>query len=219
MVTTTRRSRRWLQGLSRTPQRLVTLYRHRFVLGSLAPSGGEVIDVDPRRIVGHMPTRLAKRLRARTGFEAGAVIGGDWDREIRPVNLTEKEVYTSCHLRWIEGHPWHDTPIYRSYVALIERGEPCDFRSVGELDESYRRLDEIYARVRHEGRLSERYEHLILVNMDRDGGLSWGPNGRHRVTMALICGFESIPARVGFIHPLAIDRFQARRRAGRVASV
>jgi hypothetical protein len=217
MVPTPRHAKRFLQRIGRTPQRLVTLYTHRVALGPLAPRAGEVIDVDPRDIRGHLPKGLAKRLHARSGFESGAVIGGDWDRQVRPVKLTEKEVYTSCHLRWIEGQAWEDTPIFKSYLGHIERGVPCDFKSVAELVESYRRLDEVFAQVRDERRLSERYEHLVLVNMDREGGLSWGPNGRHRVTMALICGFESIPARVGFIHRLAVDRFQALRR-GAVAS-
>ena len=218
MVPTRRHAKRLLQGIGRTPQRLVTLYTHRVALGPLAPRAGEVIDVDPREIRGHLPKELAKRLRVQSGFESGAVIGGDWDRHVRRLDLTEKDVYTSCRLRWVEGRAWEDTPIFASYLGLIERREPCDFRSVAELVESYRRLDEVFAQVQDEGRLSERYEHLVLVNMDREGSLFWGPNGRHRVTMALICGFVSIPARVGFVHRDAVDRFQALRRGGSDAS-
>lgn len=210
-----RQIRRSLHTLSLAPRKLATAYRQRAALGASAPGRREIIDVDPREIGGHLRSAVAKRLRHLTGYEAAVVVGGDWDREIARLNVREIEAYESCRQRWVEGRPWHETSLYASYVDLIRRGVPCDYNSVAAMVASYERLDAVFERVRREGRLSDDFDHLIKVNVDRDGGLSWGPNGRHRLVIALLCGFETIPARVGFVHPQGLDHFQTLRRRNR----
>ncbi len=212
MAWSVNKAKRFMVGAVSLPNRVRTAKTHWLVLGAPGPIAREVIDVDPREIRGHVSTGLARRLRARSGYASGVVIGGEWDREITPIEVCDGEVFRSCELRWAHGYAWQDTPIFQSYLVLIERKQRCDFASPEELLASYERLDGIFGQVRQDGAFSEAFPDLIKVNLDRHGKLAWGPDGRHRVAMALICGLPSIPARPGFIHVHGVEHFRALRR-------
>jgi hypothetical protein len=197
--------------------RLASLYLNTVELGERAPRRGEVIDVDPTRIVGALGTTVARRLRNETGRRGGVVVGGRWDLEVQYLDFSEKLVYQACRARWVEGRAWEETELIQIYLDRLERGERCRFASHGDLVDRYRALDGIYAQVRREGRLSERPEHLVAISVVRDGRLLWGPNGRHRVAIALLAGLPTMPASVGFVHRQAIDAFGALRRTRRHA--
>ncbi|WP_155999258.1 hypothetical protein [Thioalkalivibrio sp. ALJ16] len=146
-----------------------------------------------------------------SGRSGAAIIGGDWDLKVPRVTFVQKDVYKACYQRWIEGREWGETEIYRKYVRQLERGIPCRFGSVKDLEERYAELDRIYDEVLVSGALDVSENSLVKIHFLRDGTCAWGPDGRHRICMALLAGHEYIPAKVGFVHPLACGEFEAAR--------
>lgn len=199
--------------LKRAPGSALSAIGQRRRWGHLAPGRGEVITVDPREVCGYLHLNLASRLRAQHGVGHGGVVGGDWEHEIEDVDPTQTTVYQSCVLRWRQGYAWRDTPVYQAYVARIESGALQRYGPEQGLLERYQRLDDIYAQVLRAGALSAEPAQLIRVNVTRSGRLVYGPDGRHRFVIALLAGLDTIPARVGFVHPEALERFQALREA------
>jgi hypothetical protein len=205
------RIRHLINRLRRVPGGIRHTVGQRWRWGPLAPGRGEVIAVDPRDVRGYLHLDLASRLRAQHGVGHGGVVDGDWEHEIDDVDPTQTTVYQSCALRWRQGYQWQDTPVYQEYVTRIESGALQRYGPEQGLLERYRRLDEVYAQVLRDGALSAEPAHLIRVNVTRSGRLVYGPDGRHRFVIALLAGLDTIPARVGFVHPEALERFQELR--------
>lgn len=173
--------------------------------GSLAPVEGEVIWVNPRDIAGHMFPDVWNKLRRRTGFNGGALLGGNWDVEdIYYMKFTEVDPYLSCHERWVNGKSWSQTTLYQFYIEKLDRGEPCRFSSIEALHERYEKLDGVFFEVLRNKSMSSKKKDLIKVSIARDASLIWGPDGRHRVCMAICAGLEKMPAMLGFVHCDAI---------------
>ena len=203
--------RHLINRIKRARGGMLSAVEQRWRWGHLAPGRGEVVTVDPREVRGYLHLELASRLRAQHGVAHGGVVGGDWELEVSDDDPTQTTVYQSCAMRWQDGYRWQDTPAYQDYAARIESGALKRYGPEEGLLERYQQLDEIYAQVLREGALSPEPAHLIRVNVTRSGRLAYGPDGRHRFVIALLAGLETMPARVGFVHPDALDRFQALR--------
>jgi hypothetical protein len=200
------------EHLPRRATRVYTAVRQAAIYGWAAPRWRETIHVDPRDIRALVTPKLKRHLVRTTGHQSGVVAGGDWDVELAEYrDFRTKLVYRSCHAHWVDGVPWEETEIVRIYLDQLAKGEPCPFDDVAGLMRRYRRLDRIYEDVVRRRRLSHRYEDLVKISIARDHSLLWGPDGRHRVTIALIAGLPTIPARVGYVHPLALPYFQTLR--------
>ena len=156
---------------------------------------------------------------------SGLVLEGDWDLNRSPVQEGFK--FTSCHMHWVEGADWEETPVFRDLMAKLERGEaPDGCRSVEEVKERYSRLDRIFAETRQRGRLLRmhelpdayyRREHgATFVHLARDGTCLRSGGGNHRFAIARILELPEIPAQLGVVHPLAIrEGHLARLRRSR----
>lgn len=180
--------------------------------GHRAPLQRELIHVDPDTIVGERKTDVAAKFHRAHGAMRSLVRGGDWDLAMKEVNLRALGVYLSCHARWIDGASWEDTYVYTSYRRKIDAGTPHpDCPTLAALDARYAALDAIYEQVRDTGVMSEETEDLVTINLDRHGRAFWGPNGRHRVCIALVLGLRRMPARVGIVHEDALDLYQDLR--------
>ncbi|WP_162623072.1 hypothetical protein [Billgrantia lactosivorans] len=180
--------------------------------GVEAPEEGEVVWVNPRDISGHMFPDVWKELRRRTGFNGGALLGGNWDIEnIHYMEFTKVDPYLSCHEHWIEGKDWSQTPLYQNYVEKLGRGEPCRFSSVSALRGRYEELDIIFSEVMAKNCMSSNKKDLVRVSVARDANLIWGPDGRHRVCMAICAGLDKMPAMLGFVHSDAINHLKGLR--------
>lgn len=204
--------RAWVQWGRGSLARWRTMATHALVLRDLAPRRGEIIDVDPRQVAGSFNSRATQIVRRRCGYLVGVVVDGDWDLEATYGPFTEKLVYKACHMRWVGGSAWEETELFQLYAGWIERGEPCRFKTYGDLVARYRALDGVFEQVRRDGALSESPEHLVCMSVVRDGRLLWGPNGRHRVAIAMIAGVPTMPASVGYVHRDAVSHFQRLRR-------
>jgi len=202
-----------LYYLIRSIQKVKTLFSHIF-LGDRAPYTNEIILVEPAKIRGHLEHKKRgwKNLYLKSGYSGGAVVGGDWDKKyITYLDLKEEEVYKSCYNHWVNGVPWEETSIYKGYVHMLESGIPNRFSSLEELSNRYRKLDKIFSSVKTSQKLSNKPEDMIRISIARDGTLIWGPDGRHRICMALCAGLEKIPVKIGYIHIDAIEQFQKYR--------
>jgi len=186
------------------------MFYHFIKTGKTHPFRQKIIFVNPGKICGHMAPDLKTTLMAQTGFSSGAIVDGDWDLKISKLNFHEQEVYRSCYLHFVDSLEWEDTPLYQNHVERINRREAGDNSGlIKKLKDRYNELDLIYHQVFHQQNMSTKYEDLIKINISRDGSLIWGPDGRHRICIALILGLESIPASIGFIHTKVLKNFQA----------
>ncbi len=180
--------------------------------GTRAPLLREVLHIDPATIAGERKTEAALSFHRTHGGMRGLVAGGDWDRALKRLDVRALGVYHSCHAHWVEGVPWSETPVYASYRRKIEKGQPHpDCPTQQALDARYAALDAIFAVVGDTGRMSEATEDLVTISLDREGKPYWGPNGRHRVCIALVLGLSRMPARAGIVHAGALDIYQSLR--------
>lgn len=202
-----------------TPRGALRKLRDRAVYGDSAPMFRELLHVDPNIIAGERKSEVARDFQLEYGGTRALVAGGDWDRELKPMDVRALGVFRSCHAHWVEGVPWAETPVYISYLRKIEKGQPHpDCPTPEALVARYAALDAIYATVRDTGRMSELTEDLVTISLDREGRPYWGPNGRHRVCIGLILGVARMPARVGIVHEHALEVYQ-RLRSHRRAPV
>lgn len=187
-------------------------------IGNLAPVPNELIKIDPTKIWGHMEVETAKSFEFLTGYSSGAVVRYDWDKakDVEYLNFQNLDLYKSCKLRWIHGYRWEETELYQYYVECLTKEIPCRFNTINELEERYRKLDQIFEEVNSTRKMSEKYCDLVKISLAKDGRLIWGPDGRHRVCIALLAGIESMPARVGFIHFKSLEYFQTMRLSERI---
>jgi len=179
--------------------------------GKKAPYPDEIIYIDPNKIMGHMDVEKNgwNLLKKATQYNGYAIVGGDWDLDyVTYVTFKELDLYKSCYEHWVMGKPWSQTSLYHEYVEKLEKGIPNRFSSLEELQDRYETLDRIYQEINEKQTLSTHPDDLIKISIDRNGNLIWGPNGRHRICMALCAGLKSMPGRVGFVHASAVDKFQ-----------
>jgi len=195
-----------------TPRGMWHKARDRLRHGARAPLLRELIHLDPATIAGECKSEAARAFQRRHGGARALVLGGDWDHALKPLDPRALGVYHSCHAHWTLGADWAETPVYQSYLRKIEKGRPHpDCPTLPALDARYAALDAIFAQVRDSGCMSEDAEDLVTISLDRAGRPHWGPNGRHRVCIALILGLARMPARVGIVHESALDAYQALR--------
>lgn len=180
--------------------------------GNRAPLWCELIHIDPETIAGERKTETAQAFHRTQGASRGLVVDGDWDRDLKELNPRALGVYLSCQAHWMNGVPWQETPVYISYRRKIEKGQPHpDCPTLSALNARYAALDRIYEKVLVSGRMSEDSADLVTISFDRYGRAFWGPNGRHRVCIALTLGLREMPARVGIVHNNALDQYQVVR--------
>ena len=192
--------------------RMWTAMRQAALYGWAAPARSETIHVDPRHIRARITPQLGRQLVRTTGHEGGVIVDGDWDLErVTSREFTTTPVYRSCHAHWVEGVPWEETESVRMDLDRLADGTCHDFDGVEQLIARHDRLDRIFEEVVERWGLSRRYEDLVRISIARDHTLLWGPDGGHRIAMALIANLTRIPARVGYIHNQALPYFQTLR--------
>lgn len=153
-----------------------------------------------------------KKLCYSSGYEGNNIMDGDWDKVfITELSITDTEVFKSSYSHWVEGKPWEETPLVKDYINKVNTGVPNRFDSIRDIKNRYKKLDDIYKSVIKAGNLSAKWEDLVIINITRNGSLIWGPDGRHRLCIALCGGLDRIPVRLGFIHSQAVKVFQNLR--------
>jgi hypothetical protein len=180
--------------------------------GARAPRRAERIWVDPHAV-----------RETFAGFDtadSGRVIGGEWPRRTRSVDEYYK--LHACRRRWVDGVGWTDTGIFDELLERIRiDGDVDGCRTIEDLEQRYRRLDEIYEAVRCERRLRSRDELPgptfreaggVLVHIGDRGQPIFGHRGGHRFVMALLLNLAVIPAQLGVVHPAGLSALSHYRR-------
>lgn len=185
----------------------------RIIWGRKRPKKDEIIFIDPHFIKGHLLHFPGwNKLIKKTGCQEGVILGGNWDlNEVEYLNIKDSDYFQSCYSHWCDGLPWEETPYYKSYQKKIDSKVPCRFNNISELKNRYSYLDHIYEQIKNSSKMSLNSKDLIIINFGRDGSLIWGPDGKHRICIALCLGLRKIPARIGFIHSESVEQFQQYR--------
>ncbi|WP_124191643.1 hypothetical protein [Natrarchaeobius oligotrophus] len=145
-----------------------------------------------------------------------AVIGGNWDRELRL--FQDDVVFRSFEKRFNEGVEWEQTPYYsRMKEWIAKSGSYKGMTNTTELDRRCSNLEKLYTTIKQDGytpqrRLTKRKireldnephfpleQKEITVDVARDGELLWYA-GAHRLSIAKILDLKSIPVRIRIRH-------------------
>lgn len=138
--------------------------------------------------------------------DAGRVVGGDWDREVR-VRFEQMPKVRSVRRRFEDGVPWEETEVWANLVAAIDdRGSIDGCRNRRELRRRYREIDALYRSIAAHGFLPrsafaswhdvDRRLDLPKVNVGRDGTLIKAKgSGYHRIAIARVLEIP-VPVRV-----------------------
>jgi len=151
---------------------------------------------------------------------SGMIIGGDWDLQTKALLSCPRVHY--CFLHWKEGLAWKDTGCYEYLLGIIHnRGRIDGLRSLDDIKIRYCRLDELYKKVKKDGRLLNAHElgkargrnlenKGILIHIGRKGEPIFGGSGCHRIAMAISLGIQKIPAKLGMVHIEYIPKWLAQ---------
>ena len=169
--------------------------------------------IEPFRVYWIAPQTVTHNLRSlETPFKqfthTGRVIGGSWDRDNTPIE--ETLLYRGILERYDEGIPWESTEYFERLQERIERGkEPYECSSMKELRERYRRIDDLYERLKTEGYRSQREIvgkrtsaalNDITVHVGRDGQFLFYGTGNHRIRLARYLDLDSVAVRIVVRH-------------------
>jgi hypothetical protein len=173
----------------------------------------ETVTVKPAEIIyGQNPNSqfIAKKC-------LGVVTGGNWDRDVLPVE--SHLLYQSYKKHFIDGEPWNTTPFYEFAVKTIQSGVPFrdEYTTIQSLNDRFKKCDNLYSRIREQGFKSNHklYEEGIIdnklelldevtVNVARDGSYILN-DGWHRFTTARLLNVNTITVRVCAIHKDSIS--------------
>lgn len=97
--------------------------------------------------------------------------------------------------------------------TIEEKGKVDRLKSLDDIRERYKNVDELYNKIASTGGLSSRSELIqgnfreeggILIHLGPDGIPFFGKKGHHRLAVALALELEYVPAQLGVVHVSAI---------------
>lgn len=164
---------------------------------------------DPLKIIQVSPGKINKYSYEFSVWESrGEIIGGDWDKESKPVDNMEK--YQAVRQRFCEGKSWEETGIIdHLYGSIKKTGSADGCKTRAELKQRYRNIDDLYESMKKNGYKPENHgtNEYIRVHIGRQGELIFASGGRHRLAIAKILNLKRIPVRVLARH----ERWQKKR--------
>lgn len=186
--------------------------------------------IDPYRMLHVDPDQIEYTAESHVAKfrNAGAVVGGDWDRT--DIRFEEYDVYRAYEQHFVHGRPWEETEFFQRIVEEFREGEVrwgCQTRA--GFEERCERIDHLYHSIRIHGYRTqdelldadvpdpiklqhelktERLKDEIAVHIGRNGELLF-EDGRNRLSIVKLIGLESIPVRVLRRH----ERWQSIRDA------
>ncbi|EWH01837.1 hypothetical protein Q427_11920 [Halomonas sp. BC04] len=152
---------------------------------------------------GYLDLALKNRIRAKLGHSSLPIeISGNWSRKTRNFDLTEWYRVKELRQHFCLGVPWNQIESVTKKRYLLDRGYiVSDAHSHEELDLRLNSHDLLFDKIKNNEGLSSDWEHLVQLNISESGGLYWGPDGQHRIAMAVILGIEFIPMKLSYVHP------------------
>lgn len=131
---------------------------------------------------------------------ANTIIDGTFWDHVKPICDGDLKL-TAFHERFMLGMEWKDTSLFRSYKEqLLERGKVQGCHDFDELINLYEEQHDIlYQKLAAEGVKSARWNvdiSPIYVYINKGGEFVYTSGGNHRLNMAKVLGFKTIPVRV-----------------------
>lgn len=178
--------------------------------GPNAPKHFERIWINPQDVNYFISKEEIKRVTGKSRQEAsGTVI--DWDEVKNITPLEEDFRYRYAFERWRDGKTWDEIGVYE-YM----KNETIKYKdmSQAELEERYRRFDELFQNIKNDGRMKcrkeidasvFREENGILIHIGDGGKLYFGGIGFHRFSIAKVLELKTIPACIGIVAKSSID--------------
>jgi len=172
--------------------------------GPKAPLNHERIWVNPADIKQMLVPSEVKRITGKTRDKtSGQIINWDQVEKTRPVRGEFKIRY--CIQHWVDGVSWEELGV----IDFLKNNSRKHRRKTDqELKDRFKMLDEAFEEIKKEGRLKtmkelnpDNYREYdgILIHIGKDGEPFFGSCGNHRLAMAIILGFEKIPAWIGLV--------------------
>lgn len=196
------------------PRDLFNILRY----GPHAPRFQERIWVNPADVREFIPREEIKRVTGMNRSDSsGLVIDWDQVRDVRPVAEDFRMAY--CFGHWRDGKSWEELGVYDYMLQTKKYGH----LTLDDMATRYAELDRTFQEIRQEGRLKTRDEinsgnfreqDGILIHIGDDGTPFFGGLGYHRLAIAKILEFDSIPACIGVVGNKALDRLPGLRAAG-----
>jgi hypothetical protein len=150
----------------------------------------------------------------RNKYASGKILA-DWDvSDGQITTLTDNQKVRHCMRHWVDGKSWEEAGVFEFYGR---KGFNVD-----DIRMRHERLDAIFEVVRREGRLRCRAELYprglreeggIRIHVDQHGAPLFADGDAHRIAIALILGFETIPAQIGCVHESGIRYVRPMRSA------
>jgi len=169
------------------------------------PAFGDFIEVDPSKIQLWL---TEKEYEDISRVSAGSIISGDWDKfainltMLRPQDNFDKAKQVSVRQRYAGGVAWRDTDLFvYHYSVMVHSGAARGYSDLYALERHYiNTYDKLFDLIEKEGirrpTLSNPWPSWMYLHIGRNGELIWSSKGNHRLAMAIVCGYSSIPVRV-----------------------
>lgn len=179
--------------------------------GNNAPLRCEGIYIDPNKIDMVIDPNV---FHSR---DSGRVVGGDWD--LRKSSISSFPKFIICYERFVNGKSWQEAGAYDLMINnQKENGDhPDGCRSLEDIEERYKQIDELYKNIKKNNLLSRREINPsnfresggVYVHVDRNGDIIFGRSGCHRIAIAIILQLQAIPVQVGVVHENALSYWRS----------
>jgi hypothetical protein len=183
--------------------------------GLNAPRFCETIWINPQEVEEIIYSSEIQRMTGNSRHEAsGSVV--EWNLTDKPAPLTNEFRYNYCIEHWKYGKPWEELGVF-DYMATTKKYGNW---SGEQIEERFRMLDRAFEEIRNMGRLKTRKEidpgnfrekDGILIHIGKAGQPYFGGGGFHRLAMAKVLEFDSIPACLGVIDKNALSKLKQLR--------
>lgn len=180
--------------------------------GSSAPKYAERIWINSQDVKMAIPILGGRR-------SSGVVIKDNWPFKYA-IPIYEVPKIRCCIEHWINNISWEETGVYDIVEDLINKkpGHDSCF-NMNDIKNRYEKLDEIFDKIKIEGRLRTREEISpnsfreqggVLIHVGPHGELFFSKGGHHRFAIAYILNLP-IPAQIGCVHASALPYLDALR--------
>lgn len=180
-------------------------------------ASGGILDADRLIYVAPQDIRLYHGGITGSRFMIRACVrGGDWD--LKATSFTGWDVYRSMRSHFEDGVRWEDTTFYSRVCGALNAGSSkWGCRTPADFHERLKHLDQLFESMSTNGYKthiellatgegagwegdSPFYPHDEIVVCIGRGGELILRDGKHRLSIARICGLDAIPVAVGIRH-------------------
>jgi hypothetical protein len=179
-----------LSKLSRFLYFIKTNFSNIVVYGWNCPKYSEIIFINPKDV--KFVTNVAFNRQY-----TGRVVGGDWDKNCKPLRSINKISITYDYMDSAKN--WKECGAYENMLNNPTGGAPWTLMDVIK---RYEDLTQLIIFLKNGGIYKKTNNfNEIFVHIGRNGQLIFGGGGCHRLAVVQKLALKNIPAQIGVIHP------------------